>query len=110
MNAARQEDDELNSFEHAFIRAVLEYRRVQGDPTTPQLREAFEIMAAYSQQRSDNPPADGTEEWLERLPEDEHATLVVRAFLEFGATKPTDTEWHSVHRAVYGPLLCAACN
>lgn len=110
MAAVLLQEDFLDPFELAFLQAVLEIRGVRGKPALPELRGALETMEAYSQQREDNPPAPETEAWLARLAVEERAALCARAFLDFGATKPTAQQWQLAHRACFGPLLCATCN
>jgi hypothetical protein len=110
MAAVLQEDDEfLSPFETAFVRAVLEYRGVRRRPTLAEFRAALETMSAYTQQCEDNPPDPTIKAWLHGLAENEHAEMVARAFLEFGATKPTQQQWHRVHQVVFGPLVCSTC-
>lgn len=111
MSAALQEDGELLSpFERAFVRAVLEYHGILARPTIEELAAAMQELRTYTQQRQDNPPSEGTEAWLARLSEENRAELAARAFLEYGATKPTANQWQLVHRALYGPLLCTTCD
>jgi hypothetical protein len=107
MSAALQDDsDQLNSFERAFFRAVLEYRGIQGQPSEGDFVAAFRVMQAFAQQRQDNPPAAASEAVLTHLPEHEHATLVARAFLMFCATKPTAEQWQAVRDSLQPPSPC----
>jgi hypothetical protein len=43
------------------------------------------------------------------LDEERQAELRAKAFVMFGATKPTPVQWHKAHSALFGPLLCEAC-
>lgn len=63
-------------------------------------------MQQYTQQRQDNPPSPSSESWLNQLPEYIHATLVARAFMLFGATKPIASQWEAVRQSLQEPTYC----
>jgi hypothetical protein len=99
-------DDQLSRFEWAFIRTVLEHRGIFRDPMESELIAALEVLGRYDQQCADNP---GGGAWEPVLDEEQLAELKAKAFVMFGATKPTPAQWHKAHTALFGPLLCEAC-
>lgn len=96
----------LSPLEAAFIRTVLDHRGVACHPTLAELTAAFDVLHRYNQQREDNP---GEDLWEPRLDGDAQAELRAKAFLMFGATRPSPAQWHKAHVALYGPLLCETC-
>ena len=93
-------------FESAFVRTVLEHRGAGYRPSTAELSAAREVLRRYDEQCLDNP---GGGAWEPRLDEESVASLRAKAFIMFGATKPTPAQWHKAHAALYGPLLCETC-
>jgi hypothetical protein len=100
-------DKQLSRFEWAFIRTVLEHRGVFRDATDAEIDAAVAVVKQYDAQCQDNPGGGGWEPVLED--EEQQAELRAKAFLMFGATKPTPAQWHKAHGALFGPLLCEAC-
>jgi len=98
--------DTLSPSEHAFIRTVLEHRGLLGDPTEAEFAAAFQVMQRYTEQCQDNP---GGGLWEPIVDELCLAELRAKAFMMFGATKPTPAQWHKAHSALFGPLLCETC-
>lgn len=98
---------ELSPFEKAFVRTVREHRRLLQEPTLAEFSCALDVLRRFDQQRQDNPPSS-----LSGLPEldpESTAALHAKAFLMFGVTKPTSTQWHKAYAALFGPLLCETC-
>lgn len=101
------EPSRLSSFETAFIRTVLEHRGLFRPPSEPEFRAALEVLRQYDEQCADNP---GGGLWEPVLDEERLAELRAKAYMMFGATKPTPAQWHKAHSALFGPLLCETCN
>jgi hypothetical protein len=97
---------QLSPFEDAFVRTVLEHRGLFRDPTGAEFAAAIQVLKCYDEQCADNP---GGGVWEPLLDEDSTAALRAKAFLMFGATKPTPAQWHKAHTALFGPLLCETC-
>lgn len=93
----------LTPFDSAFIRTVLDHRGVGARPSLADFLSAFDMLRRYYQQCLDNPHESDT--WEPRLGEERLAEMRAKAFLMFGATKPTPAQWHKVHGALYGSLL-----
>ncbi len=93
----------LAPFDAAFIRTVLDHRGVGSRPALADYLSAFDILRRYYQQCIDNPREGDT--WEPTLGEERLAEMRAKAFVMFGATKPTPAQWHKVHAALYGPLL-----
>ena len=99
-------DDQLSRFEWAFIRTVLEHRGLFRDPTQAEFEGALAVLRQYDEQCADNP---GGGEWEPILDDERTAEMRAKAFVMFGATKPTPAQWHKAHSALFGPLLCETC-
>jgi len=97
----------LTPLESVFIRTVLEHRGVSYRPTLAEFAAALEVQRRYDAQCLDNPR--GVDFWEPRLEAEGLSALRAKAFVMFGATKPTPAQWHKAHAALYGPLLCEAC-
>lgn len=95
-----------SAFATAFIRTVLEHRGVGYRPSEAEVSAALDVLRRYDKQCLDNP---GEGAWVPRLDEDSDASLRAKAFIMFGATKPTPAQWHKAHTALFGPLLCETC-
>jgi hypothetical protein len=93
-------------FETAFIRTVLEHRGTGFRPSLAELSAAHDVLRRFNDQCLDNP---GGGAWEPRLDEDSVASLRAKAFIMFGATKPTPAQWQKAHAALFGPLLCETC-
>lgn len=109
MSAVVQIEDlspRLSPLEAAFIRTVLDHRGVGCGPSLAELSAAFDVLHRYNQQRDAHPAEDP---WEPRLGGEAQVELRAKAFLMFGATRPTAAQWHKAHVALYGPLLCEAC-
>ena len=104
--ALARSDHPLSRFDWAFIRTVLEHRGLVRDPTESEFNEALEVLGRYEQQCTDNP---GGGAWEPALDEERLAEMKAKAFVMFGATKPTPAQWHKAHNALFGPLLCETC-
>jgi hypothetical protein len=98
--------DQLSRFEWAFIRTVLEHRGVFREANDGDLDAAVAVLKSYDAQCADNP---GGGAWQPILDEEQLTELKAKAFVMFGATKPTPAQWHKAHAALFGPLLCEAC-
>ncbi len=68
---------------------------------------ALDVLRRFDEQRQDNPADGGL--WMPALDEESLASLRAKAFMMFGATKPTPAQWHKAHTALFGPLLCETC-
>ncbi len=99
---------QLSPFESTFVRAVLEHRGVSDRPTLPEFTAALTVLHRYQAQREDNP--GDADLWRPALDEDTVTCLSAKAYLMFGATKPTAAQWQKAHAALYGPLLCEWCD
>lgn len=96
----------LSPFESAFVRTVLEHRGLFRDPSLSEFTAALDVLRRFDEQQRDNP---GDSAWLPDLDEESLASLRAKAFMMFGATKPTPAQWHKAHSALFGPLLCETC-
>jgi hypothetical protein len=108
--AATHADDplpRLTPFETSFICTILEHCGIGYRPTLPEFTSALEVLKSYDDQCRDNPREEDA--WEPRLAEESQAALRAKAFLMFGATKPTPAQWQKAHAALYGPLLCETC-
>ena len=94
----------LQAFDAVFVRTALEHRGGSVPPTLAEYAAAFDLLRRYYQQCLDNPRED--EPWEPRLTEDSLAAMRAKAFMMFGATRPTAAQWQKVHAALYGTLLC----
>ena len=104
------ETDFLCPRDAAFIRTVLDHRGVCRRPSVAEFASALDVLRRYDQQRIDNPPeGDDPWSWPRQLAEDDQVALCAKAFLMFGATKPTPAQWQRAHAALFGPLLCETC-
>ena len=93
-------------FDTAFVSTVLDHRGASHPPSYADYGAAFEVLRRYYQQCLDNPREDDA--WQPRVAEEGLAALRAKAFMMFGATKPTPAQWQKAHEALYGPLLHAA--
>lgn len=93
----------LPVFDAVFVRTALEHRGGAHPPTLADYAAAFDLLRRYYQQCLDNPRAD--EPWEPRLSDESLAAMRAKAFVMFGATKPTPAQWQKVHAALYGTLL-----
>ncbi len=96
----------LSPFETVFVRTVLEHRGLGNEPSATEFAAALAVLVRYNAQCQDNP---GGGAWEPNADEAQRAELRAKAFVMFGATKPTPAQWHKVHAALYGPLLCETC-
>jgi len=97
----------LTAFESTFLRTVFDHRGISHRPTLAELSSALEVLRRFDDQRQDNPGDSGL--WQPDLDAESVASLRAKAFLMFGATKPTPAQWHKAHTALFGPLLCETC-
>ena len=97
---------QLSLFEEAFVRTVLEHRGVFRDPTGSEYAAAIRVLREYHAHCLDNP---GGGAWEPQLDEESTAALRAKAFVMFGATKPSPAQWQKAHSALFGPLLCETC-
>ena len=82
-------------------------RGVFRDPSDAALDSAIAVLREYHKQCQDNP---GSSAWEPVLDDEEQQTeLRAKAFLMFGATKPSPAQLHKAHTALFGPLLCETC-
>jgi hypothetical protein len=109
-HAAAAADDfapRLTDFESAFIRTVLEHRGLLFAPSLAEFSAALEVLRRFDQQCQDNP--GDADFWVPAMDAHSVASLRAKAFVMFGATKPTPAQWHKAHAALFGPLLCESC-
>jgi hypothetical protein len=99
-------EDQLTAFEATFIRTVLEHRGVERRPTEAEFRAALYVLQQYDDKREDNPGAGA---WEPTGDEEMVTELRAKAFMMFGATKPTRAQWRMAHGALFEPLLCESC-
>ena len=97
----------LMPFERTFIRTVLEHRGVDQAPSLAEFTRALDVLRCFNEQRQDNPSEAGM--WVPAIDDESIAALKAKAYLMFGATKPTPAQWHKAHAALFGPLLCDTC-
>lgn len=97
----------LTTFEAVFIRTVLEHKGIDGPPSLPEFTDALHVLRRYDEQRQDAPHGGECEPTFK--PES-IAELRAKAFLLFGTTRPTPSQWQRAHTALYGPLLCEGCS
>jgi hypothetical protein len=96
----------LSPFETAFVRTVLDHRGIGARPSIADLMGAFDLLRRYGQQCVDNPR--DADSWEPTLNDERLAEMRAKAFIMFGATKPTPAQWHKVHAALYGALAPGA--
>ena len=96
----------LSPFRRAFILTILEHRGVGYSPSQAEIAAALQVLKRYDEQRLDNP---GEGVWVPQLDDEDDGALRAKAFIMFGATKPTPAQWHKAHAALFGPLLCETC-
>ncbi len=85
------------------MRAVLEHRGIFQNPSDADIDAAAAVLRRYDEQCRDSP---GGSEWEPRLRDEERqAELRAKAFMMFGATKPTPAQWLQAYNALFGPLL-----
>jgi hypothetical protein len=97
----------LSAFETLFIRTVLEHRGLSNHPSLAEFSAALDVLKRYDEQCQDNPPDEAR--WAPRLDEEGLTALRAKAFVMFGATKPSPAQWQKAMGALYGPLLCETC-
>jgi hypothetical protein len=97
----------LSAFETTFIRTVLEHRGASNRPTLTEFSAALEVLKRYDQQRLDNPPDE--QHWVPRMDDEGLTSLRAKAFVMFGATKPSPAQWQKAMHALFGPLICETC-
>ncbi len=97
----------LSPFETVFIRTVLEHRGLSNHPTVAEFSAALEVLKRYGEQRYGNSP-DETQ-WAPRLDDESLASLRAKAFVMFGAARPTPAQWQKAMGALFGPLFCETC-
>lgn len=98
---------QLSPFESVFVRTILEHRGIGSQPSLADFSGALETLRRYLEQSLDNPREDTR--WEPRVDEESLAALRAKAFIMFGATKPTPAQWQKAHAALFGPLLCETC-
>ena len=99
-------DDVLSPFETAFVRAVLEHRGLYRTPTDAEFTDALDVLRQFEEQSAGSPRRFA---WEPDLSEESLGELRGKAFVMFGTTRPTATQWHRAHAALFGPLLCETC-
>jgi hypothetical protein len=97
----------LSPFDSTFLRTVLEHRGASTQPSLAEYVAALDVLRRYYEQSLDNPRE--VDAWQPRVDEASLAALRAKAFMMFGATKPTPAQWHKAHGALFGPLLCETC-
>jgi hypothetical protein len=97
----------LSRFETVFIRTVLEHRGLSNHPTLAEFSAALEVLKRYDDQCHENPSDDAP--WAPRLDDESLASLRAKAFVMFGAARPTPAQWQKAMGALFGPLLCETC-
>lgn len=97
-----------SGFENAFVRTVLEHRGLFHEPNPAERTAALDVLQRFEQQRQDNP--SNAAMWMPDLDLESLASLQAKAFLMFGATKPSPAQWHKAHTALFGPPHCEACD
>ncbi|MEO8313471.1 MAG: hypothetical protein ABI645_01640 [Pseudomonadota bacterium] len=97
----------LSPFETVFIRTVLEHRGLSNHPTLAEFSAALEVLKRYDEQQRDDSPDEA--HWVPRLDEESVASLRAKAFVMFGAARPTPAQWQKAMGALFGPLLCETC-
>jgi hypothetical protein len=103
----QHEPPPLSPFEGAFIRTVLEHRGILARPTDNDITAAVEVLRRYDEQCVEDP---GGGSWEPTMRDEEsQAELRAKAFIMFGATKPTPAQWQKAHTALFGPMPCSAC-
>ncbi len=97
----------LTPFESFFFQTVLEHRGISNRPTLAEFTAALNVLRQFTEQREDNPSEP--DRWEPSVDDETKAALRAKAFLMFGATKPSPAQWHKAHGALFGPLLCETC-
>jgi hypothetical protein len=97
----------LSPFETAFIRTILEHRGLGNHPTLAEFSAALEVLKRYDEAVRRNSPEDG--HWVPRLDDESLASLRAKAFVMFGAARPSPAQWQKAMGALHGPLLCETC-
>jgi hypothetical protein len=96
----------LSPFETVFIRTVLEHRGLSNHPTLMEFSAALEVLKRYDEESQGRPEEA---HWVPRLDEESLASLRAKAFVMFGAARPTPAQWQKAMGALFGPLLCETC-
>jgi hypothetical protein len=96
----------LSPFDSIFIRTVLDHRGIGGQPSLGEFTAALNTLRKFYEQSLDN-PRDGA--WQPSADDETMAALRAKAFMMFGATKPSPAQWQKAHVALFGPLLCETC-
>ncbi len=97
----------LSAHDAVFVQTVLDHQGVSDEPSLAEFTAALKVLRSYYEQSLDNPPTEKL--WQPRGSEEGMAALRAKAFMLFGATKPTPDQWRRASAALYGPLLCATC-
>lgn len=102
------EVEPTDEFAAAFVRAVLEHRGLLSEPTGQEHAAALAVLASYRQQCEDNPRE---QDWfpVANLNAARRGELAGKAFIMFGAARPTPAQIYKAHTALFGPLLCETC-
>ena len=107
---AESSEEPLNAAERAFLSAVFLCKGITGPPTSEEFREGLRAMSAYAQQVQDNPPDElhgaGTDDsrarWFAHVSDEERLMLAAIAFVRFGVTKPTGSQWEAAYVELFG--------
>jgi hypothetical protein len=97
----------LSPFEAVFIRTVLEHRGLTNHPTLNEFSAALQVLRRYEEQCHGDSPDETC--WEPRLDDESLASLRAKAFVMFGAARPTPAQWHKAMGALFGPLPCETC-
>jgi hypothetical protein len=97
----------LSPFEATFIRTILEHRGIGSRPSLADFSAALDVLRRFDLQCEDNPAEAGM--WEPNMDEESVTSLRAKAFVMFGATKPSPAQWQKAHGALFGPLLCETC-
>jgi hypothetical protein len=97
----------LSPFESVFIQTVLEHRGISNRPALAEFNAALDVLRQFTDQRQDNPPEP--DRWEPSTDDETKAALRAKAFIMFGATKPSPAQWNKAHGALFGPLVCETC-
>ena len=98
----------LTPAESVFVQTVLEHRGTSNQPTLVEVTAALTVLRQFTEQRQDNPSEP--DRWEPSVNDEIKIALRAKAFMMFGATKPSPAQWEKAHNALFGPRLCETCD
>jgi hypothetical protein len=108
------ESNTFNDAELAFLEGVFAHLGIHGHPTEDEFRQGLAVMSAYAKQVQDNPPEDGSDAAftleIYHLSDDQWLKMAALAFMRFGVTKPTSSQWQAAYDQLFTPMSSSTAN